>query len=199
MAALLHFEEKAEPRRHCRESFFLEQWNQLWLHQHSPELPEPREVPPAPSTSAPSEPVPEAASSDAPPAVPPTVEPPITIPGSEYRVLLASFQTLTTTQTAIMERMDHFQIQQDQQTLILCEIQQHLSLVPPTQPVAVPSSVLAEDPSYPPEEPILLDHTITPLPFFTLLSGGITFSLLLPFAFRTLGTMFILVGGELRK
>ncbi|KAL6321939.1 hypothetical protein AAG906_035844 [Vitis piasezkii] len=102
---------------------------------HSPELPEPREVPPAPSTSVPSEPVPEAASSDAPPAVPPTAEPPITIPGSEYRALLASFQTLTTTQTAIMERMDHFQTQQDQQTLIL-----------------LPSSVPAEDPSYPPED-----------------------------------------------
>ncbi|RVW70358.1 hypothetical protein CK203_060535 [Vitis vinifera] len=58
---------QAEPRRHCRESFSLDQWTQLSLHQHSPELPEPREVPPAPSTSAPSEPVPEAASSDAPP------------------------------------------------------------------------------------------------------------------------------------
>nr|CAN74259.1 hypothetical protein VITISV_015531 [Vitis vinifera] len=101
----------SEPRRHCRESFSLEQWNQVWLHQHSPELPEPRAVPPAPSTSAPAEPVPEAASSDAPPAVPPTSEPPITIPGAEYRALLASFQTLTTTQTAIMERMDHFQLQ----------------------------------------------------------------------------------------
>ncbi|RVW72559.1 hypothetical protein CK203_060060 [Vitis vinifera] len=78
---------------------------------------------------------------------------PSTIPGSEYRALLASFQTLTTTQTAIMERMDHFQIQQDQQTLILREIQQHLGLVPPAPPVAVPSSVPAEDPSYPPEEP----------------------------------------------
>ncbi|RVW12154.1 hypothetical protein CK203_098545 [Vitis vinifera] len=144
---------QAEPRRHCRESFSLDQWTQLSLHQHSPELPEPREVPPAPSTSAPSEPVPEAASSDAPPTVPPTAEPPITIPGSEYRALLASFQTLTTTQTAIMERMDHFQIQQEQQTLILREIQQHLGLVPPAPPVAVPSSVPAEDPSYPPEEP----------------------------------------------
>nr|CAN81106.1 hypothetical protein VITISV_012565 [Vitis vinifera] len=88
----------SEPRRHCRESFSLDQWNQVWLHQHSPELPEPREVPPqplpsisAPSTSAPSEPVPEAASSDAPPAVPPTSEPAITIPGAEYRDLLASF------------------------------------------------------------------------------------------------------------
>ncbi|RVW59102.1 hypothetical protein CK203_104563 [Vitis vinifera] len=74
MAALLHFEEK-----------------------HSPELPEPREVPPALSTSTPSEPVPKATSSDAPPAVPPTSEPPITIHGAEYRALLAFFQTLTTT------------------------------------------------------------------------------------------------------
>ncbi|RVX05623.1 hypothetical protein CK203_027294 [Vitis vinifera] len=114
MAALLHFEEKdprSEPRRHCRESFSLDQWTQIWLHRQSPELPEPREVPPAPSTSDPSQPVPEAASSDAPPVVPPTSEPPITIPGPEYRALLASFQTLTTTQTTIMERMDHFQLQ----------------------------------------------------------------------------------------
>ncbi|RVW84177.1 hypothetical protein CK203_045283 [Vitis vinifera] len=167
----------SETHRHCRESLSLDQWNQVFLHQHSPELPEPREIPPqplpsiyAPSTLAPSEPVPEAASSDAPPTVPPTLEPPITIPGAEYRDLLASFQTLTTTQTAIMERMDHFQLQQDQQTLILREIQQHLSLLPPTPPVApvlsepsapvddatpvaVPSTVAAEDPSYPPEEP----------------------------------------------
>ncbi|RVW37866.1 hypothetical protein CK203_108336 [Vitis vinifera] len=143
----------SKPRRHCRESFSLDQWNQVWLHQHSPELPEPREVPPTPSTSAPSEPVLEAASSDAPPAIPPTLESPITIPGAEYCALLASFQTLTTTQTAILERMDHFQRQQDQQTLILREIQQHLGLFPPAPPVAVPSSVPAEDPSYPPEEP----------------------------------------------
>ncbi|KAL6310933.1 hypothetical protein AAG906_016218 [Vitis piasezkii] len=163
MAALLHFEEKvhtrhlaradsipllfprllchvlahmgfptdprSEPRRHCRESFSLDQWTQIWLHRQSQNFPNPPQ------------PVPEAASSDAPPVVPPTSEPPITIPGPEYRALLASFQTLTTTQTAIMERMDHFQLQQDQQTLIL----------PP--PVAVPSIVAAEDPSYPPEEP----------------------------------------------
>ncbi|WJZ87572.1 hypothetical protein VitviT2T_006942 [Vitis vinifera] len=94
----------SEHRHHYRESFSLDQWNQVWLHQHSLELPEPREVPPqplpsisAPSTSAPSELVLEAASSDAPPAVPPTSEPPITIPDAEYRALLASFQTLTTT------------------------------------------------------------------------------------------------------
>ncbi|KAL6340594.1 hypothetical protein AAG906_010502 [Vitis piasezkii] len=184
MAALLHFEEKVHKRRlrgppfdyfslGCFAmfwhiwvflqtlSFSLEQWTQLSLHQHSPELPEPREVPPAPSTSVPSEPVPEAASSDAPPAVPPTAEPPITIPGSEYHALLASFQTLTTTQTAIMERMDHFQTQQDQQTLILREIQ-HLGLVPPA-PHAVPSSIPEDPPIH--RRSLLLDHTITPLPF----------------------------------
>ncbi|RVW21417.1 hypothetical protein CK203_110717 [Vitis vinifera] len=104
----------SKTRRHCREIFSLDQWNHVLYHQHSPELPEPREVPPhplpsifAPSTSAPSEPVPEAASSDTPPTVPPTPEPPITIPGAEYCDLLASFQTLTTTQTAIMKWMDH--------------------------------------------------------------------------------------------
>ncbi|KAL6311486.1 hypothetical protein AAG906_022920 [Vitis piasezkii] len=31
--------------------------------------------------------------------------------------------------------------------------QLHLGLVPPAPPVAVPSTVAAEDPSYPPEEP----------------------------------------------
>ncbi|XP_034710527.1 vegetative cell wall protein gp1-like [Vitis riparia] len=108
---------------------------EVQLHQHSPELPEPREVPPALSTSAPPQPVPEVASSDAPPAIPPTSEPPITIPGAEYRALLAFFQTLTTTQTAIMERIDHFQLQQDQQTLILREIQQRLVLVYVFEPV----------------------------------------------------------------
>ncbi|RVW19640.1 hypothetical protein CK203_116650 [Vitis vinifera] len=67
-------------------------------------------------------------------------------------------------------------LRQDQQTLILREIQQHLGFLPPAPPVspvpsepfasaddfdptddatpgAVPSTVAAEDPSYPPEEP----------------------------------------------
>ena len=51
-----------------------------------------------------------------------------------------------------MERMDHFQLRQDQQTLILREIQHHLGLLPQAPPVAVPPTVAAEDPSYPPEE-----------------------------------------------
>nr|CAN64586.1 hypothetical protein VITISV_032879 [Vitis vinifera] len=116
----------------------------VWLHQHSPKLPDPREVPPASSTSAPSKPIPETTSFDSPPAVPPTLR------AAHYYPWC---RTLTTTQTAIMERMDHFQLRQDQQTLILCEIQQHLRLLPPAPPVAVPSTVAAEDPSYPLEEP----------------------------------------------
>ncbi|KAL6327242.1 hypothetical protein AAG906_015592 [Vitis piasezkii] len=99
----------------------------------------------------------------------------------EFHDLLASFQTLTTTQTTIMERMDHLQLRQDQQTLILREIQQHLGLLPPAPlfllcprafhsgddatPVAVPSTVAAEDPPIH-QRSLLLDHTITPLPFF---------------------------------
>ncbi|KAL6312295.1 hypothetical protein AAG906_008992 [Vitis piasezkii] len=61
----------------------------------------------------------------------------------------------------------------------------HLGLLPPAPPVEMSSSVPAEDPSYPPED--------------TLLSGGITSSLLLSLAFRTLGTMFILVGGRVEE
>ncbi|KAL6311114.1 hypothetical protein AAG906_012597 [Vitis piasezkii] len=65
------------------------------------------------------------ASSDAPPIVPPTSSRPLLSLGSSI----------------------------DQQTLILREIQEDLGLVPPAPPVAVPSTVAAEDPSYPPEEP----------------------------------------------
>ncbi|RVW61515.1 hypothetical protein CK203_066303 [Vitis vinifera] len=107
---------------------------------------------PLSSTSAPSEPVPEAASSD-PTCCSSYLRAAHYYPWCRVSCLARSFQTLTTTQTAIMERMDHFQLQQDQQTLILREIQQHLGLLPPAPPVAVPSSVPAEDPSYPPEEP----------------------------------------------
>nr|CAN68088.1 hypothetical protein VITISV_016853 [Vitis vinifera] len=92
-------------------------------------------------------------------------------PHSEHRRhCRESFSLDQWNQTTIMERMDHFQLRQDQQTLILREIQQHLGLLPPAPPVApmpsepsapaddatpvaVPSTVAAEDPSYPPEEP----------------------------------------------
>ncbi|RVW11789.1 hypothetical protein CK203_089779 [Vitis vinifera] len=161
MASLLHFEEKVPKRHLMRADTILLLFPRLLCHVLAhmgiapsafPRTSRAKEVPPqplpsifAPSTSAPSEPVPEVASSDAPPAVPPTLELPITIPG-------------------------------DQQTLILREIQQHLGLLPPAPPVslvpsepfvstdgfdpsddatpvAVPSTVAVEDPSYPPEEP----------------------------------------------
>ncbi|RVW22603.1 hypothetical protein CK203_109494 [Vitis vinifera] len=107
-----------------------------------------KEVPPQPlpsisasSTSAPSEPVLEAASSDAP-----------------------------TYCTSYLSSAHYYPWCRDQQALILREIQQHLGLLPPAPPVtpvpsepsapaddatpvAVPSTVAAEDPSYPPEEP----------------------------------------------
>ncbi|RVW29186.1 Transposon Ty3-I Gag-Pol polyprotein [Vitis vinifera] len=181
---------RSEPRRHCRESFSLDQWTQIWLHRQSPELPEPREVPPAPSTSDPPQPVPEAASSDAPPVVPPTSEPPITIPGPEYRALLASFQTLTTTQTAIMERMDHFQLSRTSRLSFSVRFSS-------TSVFATSSTcsgafhscsggpLLSTRGAY-----YLIIRSL--LSFFSpLLSGGITSSLLLSLAFGTLGTMFI--------
>ncbi|KAL6320289.1 hypothetical protein AAG906_005374 [Vitis piasezkii] len=81
---------------------------------HSPELPEPREVPPAPSTSAPSS---CRRHHRCPTAVPPTLEPPSLSQCST--VLCSLLSDSTTTRATIMERMDHFQLRQDQQTLIL--------------------------------------------------------------------------------
>ncbi|KAL6339304.1 hypothetical protein AAG906_028025 [Vitis piasezkii] len=141
MAALLHFEEKvhkrrlaraasihllfprllchvlahmgfpadphSEPRRHCRESFSLDQWNQVC----------------------------------------PLLRP-LQLPRS---CLARFFPDSTTTRKAIMEQMDHFQLQQDQQTLILREIQQ--TSIFATSSTAVPSSIPSRGPSYPPEKP----------------------------------------------
>ncbi|WJZ89321.1 hypothetical protein VitviT2T_008547 [Vitis vinifera] len=84
-------------------------------------------------------------------------------------------------QLRIVHRLNHWivdflRFEMDQQTLILREIQQHLGLLPPAPPispvpsepfasaddfdpaddatpVAIPSTVAAEDLSYPPEEP----------------------------------------------
>ncbi|RVW87062.1 hypothetical protein CK203_048370 [Vitis vinifera] len=128
----------------------LDQWNQVLHHQHSPELPSQGKFLHSPyhlyllrPLQLPRSPyqrqhrlmphllflLPRAAHY---------------YPCAEYRDLLASFQTLTTTQTAIMERMDHFQLRQDQQTLILREIQQHLGLLPPAPPVSpMPSEPFA--------------------------------------------------------
>ncbi|RVX03236.1 hypothetical protein CK203_020027 [Vitis vinifera] len=115
----------------------------------------------------------EAASSDAPPVVP-LHQSRHYYPWSEYRALLASFQTLTTTQTAIMERMDHFSFSRTNRLSFSVRFSTTSSFNP-APPVAVLPQLQAEDPSYPPEE-LLLDHTIISPFFYSLLSGGITSS-----------------------
>ncbi|RVW89166.1 hypothetical protein CK203_040233 [Vitis vinifera] len=160
MASLLHFEEKTlipETHHHVERASSLDQWNQVLHHQHSPEFPEPREVPPrplpsifAPSTSAPSSPYQRQHRSDAPPAVPPTPEPPITIPGADFsRTSRLSFSVRFSSTLGLLPpappvspvpsepfaSVDDFDPADD------------------ATPVAIPSTVAAEDPSYPPEKP----------------------------------------------
>ncbi|RVW20131.1 hypothetical protein CK203_114228 [Vitis vinifera] len=104
-----------------------------------------------------------------------------------------------------MERMDHFQLQQDQQTLILREIQQHLDLVPLAPPVEMLPQFQQRTPPIQQRTPPIQQRSLlliirSLLSFFSpLLSGGITSSLLLSLAFGTLGTMFILVGGRVEE
>ena len=68
-----------------------------------------------------------------PPVVPTTSEPSISISGSEFCALVHTFQTLTTTHSAIFQKMAEIRDHQDQQTAILCQIQQHLGLLPSPQ------------------------------------------------------------------
>ncbi|KAL6328672.1 hypothetical protein AAG906_003357 [Vitis piasezkii] len=140
MAALLHFEEKVHTRHLTRADsiplLFPRLLCHIWLHR-SPELPEPREVPPARPRILHG---PAGGIIRCPTVVPPTSSRPLLSP-VQYRALLTSFRTLTTTRRPLWS-----------QTLILREIQEHLGLVPPAPP-AVPSTACNEDPSYPPEEP----------------------------------------------
>ena len=62
-----------------------------------------------------------------------TSEPSITISSLEFCVLVHTFQTLTTTHSAIFQKMAEIRDHQDQQTAILCQIQQHLGLLPSPQ------------------------------------------------------------------
>ena len=83
-----------------------------------------------------------------PPVGPTTFNPSITISASKFRTLTHTFQTLTTTHAAIFQPMVEMRAHQDQQTAILCQIQQHLGLLPPPQPDLPVSSeplALAED------------------------------------------------------
>ena len=65
---------------------------------------------------------------------PTTSEPSITISSSEFRAMVHTFQTLTTTHSALFQQMAEMYAHQNKQTAILCQIQQHLGLLPPTKP-----------------------------------------------------------------
>ena len=107
-----------------------------------------------PTETAPPVPTPEAISTAppttpiVPPVAPTTSEPSITISASEFRALVHTFQTLTTTHAALFQQMVEMRAHQDQQTAILRQIQQHLGLLSPPQPDLPTSSrplTIAED------------------------------------------------------
>ena len=102
-------------------------------HAQQDELPT-ESVPPAPIA-----PMPEATYT-APPttpaipsAAPSTSEAFITISATEFRAMVHTFQTPTTTHNALFREMAAMRAQQDQHIVILCQIQQHLGLLPPPQ------------------------------------------------------------------
>ncbi|KAL6344226.1 hypothetical protein AAG906_035451 [Vitis piasezkii] len=101
-----------------------------------------------------------------PPVGPFTSEPSITISASEFRALVHTFQTLTTTHAALFQQMAEMRAHQDQQTAILRQIQHlrllpHLSLTIPyhrASKVRIPppqeaTTATPEDASSPPEAP----------------------------------------------
>ena len=69
-----------------------------------------------------------------PPVTPTTFEPSITISAWEFCAVVHTFQTLTTTHYGLFQQMVEMRAHQDQQTAILCQIQQHLGLLFPPQP-----------------------------------------------------------------
>ena len=85
-------------------------------------------------------PMPEAVSAAPPmtptvPSVAPTTsKPSITISALKFRGLVPTLQTLSTTHTALFQQMAKMRSQQNQQTAILRQIQQHLGLLLPPQP-----------------------------------------------------------------
>ena len=68
-----------------------------------------------------------------PPDAPSTSEASITMSTTEFRAMVHTFQTLTTTHNALFWHMVVMRAQQDQHTAILRQIQQHLGLLPPPQ------------------------------------------------------------------
>ena len=71
-----------------------------------------------------------------PPVTPTTFEPSITISAWEFCAVVHTFQTLTTTHYGLFQQMVEMRAHQDQQIAILRQIQQHLGLLFPPQPIA---------------------------------------------------------------
>ena len=102
-------------------------------------------IPPAPAP-----PMPEATYTalptipTVPPVAPSTSEASITISAAEFRAMVHTFQTLTTTHITLFLHMADIRAQQDQHTAILRQIHQHLGLLPPPQPdIPGPSEPIA--------------------------------------------------------
>ena len=87
-----------------------------------------------------------------PPAAPPTSEDFITVFGSEFCAMVQLFRTLTTKHNALFRQMVDIRAQQDQHTVILRQIQQHLGLPSPQTNILGPS-----EPRVPAEETITTD------------------------------------------
>ena len=122
-------------------------------------------IPHAPTspTSTPPVPMPQAVfaapsmTPTVPSVAPTTSEPSITISTSDFHGLIATLQTLSTTHATLFQQMVELRSQQNQQTAILCQIQQHLGLLPPPQP-DLPASL---EPLAPVEDTIPVEDTTT--------------------------------------
>ena len=90
-----------------------------------------------------------------PPDAPSTSEASITISAIEFRAIVHTFQTLTTTHTTLFQHMAAMRAQQDQHTAILRQIHQHLGLLLPPQP-DIPGPL---EPIAPVEETIPTEET----------------------------------------
>ena len=141
-------EPRLERPRLCRERSTLDKWNQLVGYSVPPGVP-PMVAPPVhprleqgelSTETTPLVPTPKATSTappttpTVPPVVPTTSEPSITISASEFRALVHTFHTLTTTHSTFFQQMVEMCAHQDQQTTILRQIQQYLGLLPSPQP-----------------------------------------------------------------
>ena len=128
---------RLERRRFFQERFTLKKWNQLEGYSAPLGAP-PMVAPPVPpraeqdelsTETIPLVPIFEATSTAPPttPTVPPLVapttsEPSITISASEFRSLIHTFQTLTTTHVPLFQKMAEIRAHQDQQIAILRQI-----------------------------------------------------------------------------